>query len=250
MPPSSSTLLSTPSSLHQTLTSFLTIWTHHILFLRSLYPSTSFLPVRAYNYPVRQSRHPDVCAWINSAIAAISHQLTRSTVRRVALCIYSVERNATLERWVVDVCALPVVERGELDTPFAEEEGEGEGGRGGERVLSTKLNVADLEAQFRAVLVRLDAVCARLRELPGKGEGECSFTLAVEVREEADRPVGRMDEEERKWVAAEPGPFEGDKEQGRRVVPVRRLEAGELRMELLVEEMGEKLLGRDGGGGP
>lgn len=126
--------------------------------------------------------------------------------------------------------------------PFAElEEGEGE------EDLQMIVNVTDLEANFRALLSRLATVAGKVRPLPeGEGAPECSFTLTVEVKEGGDKPVGRLQKEERAWVAAEPDPFSPSSEVGSQTAqsatksgkthPVRRLEVGELRLEMFVEE--------------
>ena len=73
---------------------------------------------------------------------------------------------------------------------------------------------------------------------------DCTFTLALELRDEqdVDPPIGR----EQNWIAAQPdmqkdaqGRAEGGRErftrQGR-TTPVRNLEAGAFRMEVWVEE--------------
>jgi mitotic spindle assembly checkpoint protein MAD2B len=256
-PSTTSNLLSTQSSLIQTLCSFLTVSIHHILYLRSIYPRASFLSTRAYNFPARQNRHPAVCGWINSAIDAVRDQLEKNTVEKIALCIFDLERNVVLEKWTFDLATFPLVEKLDRDTPFERE--------GGEDNLSAinlkeRINIADLEAQFRAVLSRLTSASARLTDLPK--QKECSFTVSIEVRDDADRPVGRLEKEERKWVAAEPKPWnpavepqeglsaEGQEEESMaptrkrhgKTVPVRRLEAGELRMEVWVEESKEKFI--------
>ena len=252
--------ISTPSSLNRTLVSFLTVFVHQILYLRHLYPLRSFLSTRAYNFPVRQSRHPSVCAWILSAITAVEDQLSKATVREVSIVIFGVETNEVFERYRLDLRDLPAVAaargKGGLgDVPF-EREGEtvnsydDDGG-----VLANRINVADLEAQFRGVLSRLSSACSRLVPLPE--DQECSFTIAIEVKEDADRPVGILEKEERKWVAAEPEPWpeeddhagsvgDGGQEAPDKTLPVRRLEAGELRMEVWVEESRAKLKGQAG----
>lgn len=252
-PPNSSTtsnLLSTQSSLIQTLCSFLTVSIHHILYLRSIYPRSSFLSTRAYSFPVRQNRHPAVCGWINSAVDAVRDQLEKNTVEKVAICIFEVQRNVVLEKWTFDLRTFPIVEKVDRDTPF---EKQGEGSDPPNINLETRINLADLEAQFRAVLSRVASASTRLTDLPK--DTECSFTVSIEVRDLADRPVGRLEKEERKWVAAEPEPWSDAGEQpgqvgseerteekvaiGKRngkTVPIRRLEAGELRMEVWVEE--------------
>ncbi|KIW99941.1 uncharacterized protein Z518_10869 [Rhinocladiella mackenziei CBS 650.93] len=254
-PPSSTTasnILSTHRALLDTLTSFLTVTTHHILYLRRLYPPISFLSVRAYNYPVRQNRHPAVCTWINDAITAIRDQLEKNTVEQVSLCIYECKRNRVLERWTFDLRSVPAVVKQDRDIPF--EPGPQTSSEDGD-ILNRELNVADLEATFRATLSRISTSAARLRPLPeGPSAPECSFTLSVEIKDHADRPVGRIEKEERKWMAAEPEPFPvasqsnspANLEEGKektvsgsispKTHAVRRLEAGELRMEVWVEE--------------
>lgn len=158
-----------------------------------------------------------------------------------------------LERWTVELLGFPVVARRDRDVPF-EVEGavETTGEEGG---LRRSVNVADLEASFRANLSRLATVAGKLGPVPDGREGrpECSFTITVEVKEGADRPVGRRSKYERAFVVAEPGVFEdgdgigdesgqqrqrsrGRDEQGNRTHAVRRLEAGELRLEMYVEE--------------
>lgn len=250
-PTVTSNLLSTQSALITTLASFLTVSIHQILFLRRLYPPVSFLSTRSYNYPVRQNRHPAVCAWVQSAVDAVRDQLEKGTVEKIAMCVFECDTNVVLERWTFDLRALPIVDHKEMDTMF---EGRSNGDReelgGPEGTLRKTINVADLEAQFRAVLSRLNSAAERMQALPE--DQEYSFTVTMEVRKNADRPVGRLGKEERKWEAAEPEDWSdgdgsdadltrgntrnGRSERTRKTVPVRRLEAGELRMEVWVEE--------------
>lgn len=254
-PAVTSNLLSTQSALVTTLTSFLTVSIHHVLFLRRIYPPISFLSTRAYNYPVRQNRHPAVCEWVRSATDAVHDQLEKGTVEKVALCIFECDNNEVLERWTFDLRALPMVDQKEMDTMFQGDGGDHGAGDGRPHdALRRKLNAADLEAQFRAVLSRLNSAAGKMKALPE--DQEYSFTLTIEVKENADRPVGILGKEERKWVAAEPENWveeemdndntnDDTKEirQGKdgKTVPVRRLEAGELRMEVWVEESKAKL---------
>lgn len=56
---------------------FLTVSIHTILYERDIYPQTSFLKARKYNYPVRQSRHPKVCQWIQDAVAAVEVEMLK-----------------------------------------------------------------------------------------------------------------------------------------------------------------------------
>ena len=59
---------------------FLTVAIHTILYERGLYPQTSFLAARKYNCPVRQSRHPKVCRWIQDAVAAVEVEMLKVRV--------------------------------------------------------------------------------------------------------------------------------------------------------------------------
>lgn len=241
-PPSNSTstsnILSTHRALVDTLISFLTVSSHHILYLRRLYPPLSFLSTRAYNFPVRQNRHPAVCTWVNDAMAAVRDQLEKNTVETVSLCIYECQKNRVLERWTFDLRSLPVVARADRDVPFD---------TSADASLSRNLNVTDLQANFRGTLSRISNAASRLTPLPeGPDAPECSFTITIEVKDNADRPVGRLENEERKWIAAEPESF-GEGEDDRlgpdshsKTHAVRRLEAGELRMEVWVEEAAAK----------
>lgn len=246
VPPSTSAtsnLLTTQRALVDTICSFLTVATHHVLYLRRLYPPVSFLATRAYNYPVRQNRHPEVCTWIQDALAAVRDQLEKNTVETVAICIFECDNHRVLERWTFDLRSLPVVTKKDRDVPFDSID---------DYELRKKVNVTDLEASFRALFSRLDTVSGKMRPLPeGDGAPECSFTMTVEVKNGADRPVGRLQKEERKWVVAEPDPF-NDEDSSRgdaktfasrtgKTHAVRRLEAGELRMEMFVEESDTKL---------
>lgn len=301
-----SNFLSTHAALLDTLVSFLTVATHHILYLRRLYPPISFLSARAYNYPVRQNRHPAVCRWINDAVSAVRDQLEKNAVERVSLCIYECTNNRVLERWTFDLHSLPTIARSDTDVPFdfpaaaaatttttvvltTAAEDDPESGAGPSTVvdeLGRTVNVADLEAHFRATLSRISTAAGRLEPLPeGPGAPECSFTLAIELKDHADRPVGRIDREERKWMATEPEPEpepEPERQPEQKPVPqpqitttattrsasshsaekqldvqnqvirapakpqpprthaIRRLEAGELRMEVWVEESAAK----------
>ena len=252
-PPSTATtshLLSTHRSLVDTLTSFLTVCTHHILYLRHVYPPLSFLSTRAYNYPVRQNRHPAVCSWINDAIAAIRDQLTKSTVANISLCIYECESNRVLERWTFDLHSFPSVAKRDRDVPFSTSNDNDDD------PLTTKVNLVDLEATFRATLSRITTSSNRLKPLPEPPHGpECSFTLTIELAPSADRPVGRLENEERKWIVTEPDSFSNPAATNLeaqnptkpaqstptgKTHPIRRLSTGPLHLELYVAESAAK----------
>lgn len=180
----------------------------------------------------------------------VRDQLEKNAVANIAVCIFECDQNMVLERWVIDLRSFPVVDRREKDTPFARADGDENENAANETLLRRNVNLADLEAQFRAVLSRLSVSASKLSPLPtGDDAAELSFTITMEVRDDADRPTGRRKLPEQGWIAAEPEAFEtGSDDEGGHVVndklsarqgktmPVRRLEAGELRMEVWVEE--------------
>ena len=249
------------SALAASFTNFLTVSIHQILFLRSVYPRATFLPVRAYNYPVRQSRHPKVCDYINEASISVGTEILKGTITAVSIIISSLRTNQPLERYAFDLSGFPRVPTGEVNTTFEDrrEDSSKPGTPVSDRGAPSP-PTPDLEAQFRACLARLASACARLTPLPR--DEEFSFTVCIEVREDALPPAGTT-KEEQTWIVAEPGkvhlrsctaPYSvsklrnGEPQQppprvsnGRaKTVPVRRVEAGELRLELWVEEARQK----------
>lgn len=69
---------------------FLIVAIHSILYERNLYPQTSFIKARKYNYPVRQSRHPKLCKWIMDAVASVEVEMLK--VRKTLMCVIIVFR--------------------------------------------------------------------------------------------------------------------------------------------------------------
>lgn len=179
--PSLPTSQATP--LLTSFTTFLTITLHTLLYHRGLYPSTTFLTARAYNLPVHQSRHPGLCKWISDAVAAVLAQLQSGSVRRIALVMHAPKSLAVLERWVFDVAEFPVwgesKELGKED--YAAGRGEGAVGEDEESVNWTDVNEA-----LRGALRRIAYAAEGMPALP---EGS-TFTLAVELRDEAPAPIG------------------------------------------------------------
>ncbi|OWP06494.1 hypothetical protein B2J93_9267 [Marssonina coronariae] len=218
--------LTTPLSLQQTLTSFLTVALHTIIYTRGIYPPTTFMTTRAYNFPVHQSRHPAVCDWINSSIASISVLLQKGSVKRIAVPIFD-DTGEVMERFMFDVERFPVVGEKERWTEF---EGRVEGEQAG-------VKRADVEEQLRGTIRRLDYACSKLAPLPGG----CTFSVAVELRDEAEVPIGHP----QPWIPSEPSLQTGDKAGSETVgkdlggvksTPVRLVEAGEFILETWVEE--------------
>ncbi|KAF2735469.1 DNA-binding protein [Polyplosphaeria fusca] len=259
--------------------SFLTAYVHTILYLRTLYPRTSFATSRFHNTPVHQSRHPLVCEWISDAVAAVRDELLKGTVARLAIVIFcygGVEKESSgcvriLERFMLDVGAFPVVDKGERNMEIewegserdegeaevvvdAEEDSEEDAGadtkhKGKERAPDEHVDV-DMSEQFRAAFVMLTTRCSQLKPLPKN----CSFNISIELKDEADvdPPVGHP----QPWVPVQPslqktkrngaepedkGVKEGKSKEGQdlggvKVTPIRSVEAGVFRFETWVEE--------------
>ncbi|KAH9865791.1 hypothetical protein J1614_009378 [Plenodomus biglobosus] len=264
-------------------TTFLTAYTHTLLYLRTLYPRTSFVHTRFHNTSVYQSRHPSVCEWIRDAVTAVREELLEGTVSRIAIVIFSYggeEHKAgsakIMERYMFDVGSFPVVEKNERnmeiewdydspETADAENE-EGEGARPArkEKALDADTDV-NLSEQFRAALLSLTARTAQLSPLPP----HCSFNISMELKDEGDvdPPIGHP----QAWIPVQPSLQKtgrkvttsrdedeekeielgkrGAKSEGRdlggvRVTPIRSVEAGVFRFETWVEEGKAKFEGR------
>ncbi|KAI9836389.1 MAG: hypothetical protein M1819_001419 [Sarea resinae] len=233
-------LLNTYQALVSTFTSFLTVAIHTILYERSIYPASSFLSSRKYNYPVRQNRHPKVCKWIQDAVAAVEAEMLKGTVARVAVVIYSPE-NEPLERFMFDVSRLPNVPPAEALTPFENTP------LPAEEISSDppSVSVVDLEEQFRGAMSKLSVCGGTLGALPEN----CSFTLCVELKDQANPPIAHP----QPWIPAQPAlqhsrNRDGDDssgstttDQGRdlggvKTTPIRAVGAGEFALEMWIEE--------------
>ncbi|RDI78927.1 hypothetical protein Vi05172_g11034 [Venturia inaequalis] len=209
---------------------FLTVAIHTIIWERGLYPDTSFIKAKKYNTPVRQSRHPKVCDFIQAAVDAVREQLLRGTLQQVCVVLYSPSLQA-LERFVFDVSKFPVVPKEDHLTQLERE--------GATQVTSTPV---DLEEQYRATLTRLTGCGSKLSPLPP----DCTFNVAIEVKDEADPPIGHP----QPWIPTQPslqrraGPIDEDRYDGRlgsdlggvNLTPIRAVDAGDLVFEMWVEE--------------
>ena len=192
--PSESTSVPVPvnqaSHLLTSFTHFLTVCIHNILYYRNLYPAQTFLTSRAYNLPVHQSRHPRVCAWVRDAVDALRAQLVRGAAERLALVVYDVRHAAVVERWMFDVAGFPAAWSGlggdsgrapDDDDEDAESDRRVTGDGGG-----SKVNWSNVHEELRAAIRNLAYAGEKMAPLP---DG-CTFTVAVELREEGEPPIG------------------------------------------------------------
>ncbi|KAK4543529.1 hypothetical protein LTR36_005424 [Oleoguttula mirabilis] len=201
-------------------TDFLTVAIHTILYERAIYPQTSFLSARKYNFAVRQNRHPKVCGWINDAVSAVETELLKGTVERVAIVIFTKD-NQPVERFMLDVSRFPTATIADLDTPLERKSAEGD--------KVPILPKVDMEEQFRATLSRLANCGSTLRPPP---EG-CTFTVAIELKSVGQAPVAHP----QPWMPVEATEQDGaDDKVQKRTVPVRAVSAGEMMLECWIEE--------------
>ncbi|EMC91664.1 hypothetical protein BAUCODRAFT_78804 [Baudoinia panamericana UAMH 10762] len=207
-------------TLVTSFTDFLTVAIHTILYERAIYPETSFLLARKYNFPVRQNRHPKVCEWINDAVAAVENELLKCTVKHIAVVIYT-PQNQPLERYVFDVSRFPSLSAKDVDLPM-------------QRLANGEsmpvLPKVDMEEQFRATMSKLTNCGTKLKPLPDA----CTFTIAIELKVDREAPVSHP----QPWVPVQPRLDDDEKEVSKsaKALPVRAVAAGEMVFETWIEE--------------
>ena len=151
------------SELHTVVdafTKFLTVATHQILHARNIYPARSFIRAKDYSLEVYQSRHPDVCKFINSEIADIHRTVLSGTVRRIFVAIFV--QGLPREHFVFDITRMSKLKPGTI---------------GEEADLETPFLLVDAEEQMRAVLSKLEAYCTLLEPL----NDPRTFQIIIEV---------------------------------------------------------------------
>ncbi|KXT09292.1 hypothetical protein AC579_2862 [Pseudocercospora musae] len=203
-------------------TDFLAVAIHTILHQRKIYPDTSFISAKKYNFPVRQNRHPKVCEWINDAVNAVEIELFKGTVERVAVLIYN-QHAQPLERVVFDVSRFPLVPSSQSHLPLERVEADAS--------HAVILPIVDLEEQLRATMSRLSNCASSLSTLPP----DCSFTVAIELKAQSEAPVKHP----QPWLPAErQSPSHGQHSEAHtRTLPVRSVAAGEMMFETWLEEL-------------
>lgn len=251
-------------ALFNSFTNFLTVSIHTILYYRDIYPRQTFLSAKAFNLPVHQSRHPKVCAWINDAVDAVLTQVAKGTVDRVAVVIHSppdstqqhLAPGTVLERWMFDVSKFPSWpggieamrnfrhdgsddQREEDDENVSGDDNNNaeaaiEGVPAGTDPLSA-INWADVDEHLRGAVRRLAYASEKMKPLPKS----CTFTVAVELRDEAQAPIGHP----QPWIPtqSQDGRPPGSHAVKRPTIdnnttPIRSIEAGPLFFECWVEE--------------
>ncbi|KAK3051941.1 hypothetical protein LTR09_006895 [Extremus antarcticus] len=208
-------------NLVTSFTDFLTVAIHTILYERSIYPHTSFLSARKYNFAVRQSRHPKVCEWINDAVAAVEAELLKGGVERVAVMIYD-KSNKPVERYVFDVSRFPTLSTSDLDIPLERRGADGQG--------VSVLPRVDMEEQFRATMSKLTGCNSMLAAIPPG----CTFTIAIELKGDGEAPTAHP----QPWMPVQPQlSKDGAGDPIVTTKPVRAVAAGEMVFETWIEQV-------------
>ncbi|KAI9646824.1 hypothetical protein NHQ30_004823 [Ciborinia camelliae] len=178
--------LSTPHSLHTHLLNFLTLSIHTILHARGLYPASTFLLTRAFNFPVPQNRHPVLCAYINSCVSALTPHLQSGSLSSVSIVIYSSSTSTSpnpeiqiLERYMFDISRFPRIPPQETLTTF-ENRASGD---------PSSIRTIDVEEELRATLRKLAYSASKLSCLAQPEE--CTWGVVMEMKEgEGNAPIG------------------------------------------------------------
>ncbi|KAF1923926.1 DNA-binding protein [Didymella exigua CBS 183.55] len=204
----------------EAFTNFLTAYIHTLLYLRSLYPRTSFVHSRFHNTSTYQSRHPLVCEWIRDAIDAVKTELLDGTVSRIGIVIFHYgngsktesaggESKGTgnvqiMERFMIDVSTFPMVNKEERNAiiewgarPSSQASLRREDSEPNEPAFDIGVDT-NLAEQMRGALISLTTRCAQLKPLPDK----CSFNIAMELKDEAD--IDPPIEHPQAWIPVQP----------------------------------------------
>jgi mitotic spindle assembly checkpoint protein MAD2B len=129
-------------------TKFLTVATHQILHARNIYPARTFILAKDYGLEVYQSRHLDVCNFINSEIEDIHQTILSGMVKRIFVAIFV--QGLPREHFVFDITRMSKLKPGTM---------------GEEADFETPFPLVDAEEQMRAVLSKLEAHCTSLEPL-------------------------------------------------------------------------------------
>lgn len=108
-------VLDTYAAVVSAFIDFLTVAIHTILYERDIYPRTSFLKARKYNYPVRQSRHPKVCSWIQDAVSAVRTEMLKV---RWSFRILDLDTAFCFSRWKYFLSCVECVSVATFSTQF------------------------------------------------------------------------------------------------------------------------------------
>ncbi|WWC62922.1 uncharacterized protein I303_105520 [Kwoniella dejecticola CBS 10117] len=157
--------------------SFLEISLHTILYLRSVYPATTFARRRAHGVPIYQSRHPQVRAYITNVISSLAPEIHIGRLRRMTVVIKGVEDGLPRERMIFDMGYLAELERLR-------------DGRGTEVGLIGAPNADELGLMLRGFLIKLNALDGQLLD----NKGETTFAVVIETNDSLEPSTNTNDD--------------------------------------------------------
>ncbi|KAF7347663.1 Mitotic spindle checkpoint horma domain-containing protein [Mycena venus] len=146
----------------RSITEFIEVGIHQILYVRQIYPADLFIRRKKYDTPVFQSRHPALNDYISGAVKAIGEQLLTGNVEKVVVVIKDKEE-VPLERFLFSVENVIQVEAFNKDTS-----------------VEDAISAAALGQYFRGFLVKLNMIESQLGQMY-LGD-DVSFTIAIELK--------------------------------------------------------------------
>ncbi|CAK5280603.1 unnamed protein product [Mycena citricolor] len=155
------------------ITEFIEVAIHTILYVRQIYPADLFVRRKKYDTPVYQSRHPALNEYISGAVKSIRDQLLAGNVEKVVVVIKDKEEVA-LERFMFSVEQMVEIESFNKDTS-----------------VENGIAAAELGQYFRGFLVKLNLVESQLGPL--NGGDDVSFAIVLELKPETApvKPKGK-----------------------------------------------------------
>ncbi|WVF68763.1 hypothetical protein IAT40_003535 [Kwoniella sp. CBS 6097] len=159
------------------IVSFLEISIHTILYLRQVYPASTFTRRRAHSVPVYQSRHPQVRAYIANVVGALSGEVHSGKLRRMTLVIKGVADGLPRERMVFDLGYL-----GEIDKLRQ--------GRNVDIGLIGAPNADELGLMLRGFLIKLNALDGQLLDI----KDETTFAIIIETNDSLEPSSNKADD--------------------------------------------------------
>jgi hypothetical protein len=183
--------------------------THQILHARNIYPARTFIRAKDCGLEVYQSRHPDVCKFINSEIADVHQTILSGTVKRIFVAIFV--QGLPREHFVFDITRMSKLKPGTM---------------GEEADFESPFPLVDADEQMRAVLSKLEAHCTSLEPL----NDPRTFRMIMEVDDGSrfSSDNGKVPD-----THADDGPC--TKDHAVNMVKIRSMEAGRVVFDLWYE---------------
>ncbi|KAF2023776.1 DNA-binding protein [Setomelanomma holmii] len=191
---------------------FLLAYVHTILYIRSVYPRTTFIETRFHNASVFQSRSPELSRYLIDAVNEVYKQLLTNMVRLIGISIYTKEDKQVRERYLLDVGAMKLEKSKETGSeerdPLSPSvfDGADDSFDSGSSVLGTAKSgrldehtPVDLSEQFRATFIRLQTQCKSL--LPFATP--CSFIIFFEPEAEEEFQLSTRVSDSDPWVSVQ-----------------------------------------------